>query len=67
MAHGYFKYTVPTGDRREALRQVGGHGRVLRVHTKGGRTDVYVAAERAGQRGGVSPSEVSLEDVKRIG
>lgn len=66
MPHGYFKYSVPSSDPRQAVRQVGGHGRLLRVHTQGERTDVYLAAEEARERGGISPTEVSLEDVKRL-
>jgi hypothetical protein len=65
MATKYFKYTIETDNVHKAVNDVHGHGIVVRTHTEGGKTHVYVAAEKAAE--GAKASEVSESDVHKIG
>ena len=65
MATKYFKYTIKTDDPHKAIAETRGHGIVVRTHTEGGQTHVYVAAERAAEH--TQADEVSESDVTKIG
>ena len=69
MAMRYYEYTIDTDDPAEAVRQVSEHGIVVRTHSEGKKTRVYVAAERAAKSAkGLQPAhEVSEADVLKIG
>ena len=61
----YFKYTIETDDVGKAINEVHGHGIVVRTHTEGGKTHVFVAAQEAVE--GAKASEVSEAAVLKIG
>ena len=68
MSTKYYKYTIHTDDAQKAIGEVQGHGVVVRTHTEGGVTHVYVTADKAaGHAAKHTAQEVQEADVLKIG